>query len=304
MHRKNNCLLLLSTLIAILSLTALLINFFIYQYPANNYFADETVHIGCSFVLFYLGLLVLVGKNDKSTHKARELIYYYAVMCLIAFATNAVQLTPFAPIDTKIVEFEALVHINLGDILAWTHKHPNLDVLLRLIYDSLPYQMFFVPVFVLVMGRFQVLREYYFLLLLTTLLGFSFYYFYPTSAPASVINSPFFNTNQIATGLKFNQIRNHIHPSTAEGGLISLPSFHCIWALLCVYLLKEWLILCIILFLINIILIASCVLIGWHYPSDILAGFLLVALGYYFLKKLNSLELKDAQPASIELLIE
>jgi membrane-associated phospholipid phosphatase len=303
MHRKNNCLLLLSSLIIILSLIALLINFFIYKYPANSYFADETVHIGCTFALFYLGLFLLVGKDNKSTHKARELIYYFAVMCLIALATNAVQLTPFAPIDNKIVAFESLIHINLVDVLSWTNKHPNLDVLLRVIYDSLPYQMFFVPVFVLVMGRFHVLREYYFLLLFTTLLGFSFYYFYPTSAPASVINSPFFNLNQIATGLKFNQIHNYIPPSTAEGGLISLPSFHCIWALLCVYLLKEWLILCVILFLINIMLIASCVLIGWHYPSDIVAGVLLVALGYYFLKKLNSLESKDA-PAIIEPLVE
>ncbi|HGH3054753.1 TPA: phosphatase PAP2 family protein, partial [Legionella pneumophila] len=75
----------------------------------------------------------------------------------------------------------------------------------------------------------------------------------------------------------------HIQPTTIEGGLIALPSFHTIWAILCVYLIKDWFIPCLLLSIINVLLILSCVLLGWHYPIDILAAIILVGLSYYLL---------------------
>jgi membrane-associated phospholipid phosphatase len=284
-YKTNAYIVVLSSVLFFLSLTALLLNSFIYKYPANNYFPADTIHIGYSVFLFYLGLILLVGKNTRLSRSGLELLYFFVVMSLIALATNAVQLTPFPPIDTEIISFESLFHINMSDILAWTHNHPYIRNLLGLIYDSLSWQMCFLPLFVLTMGKFERLREYYFLLLFTALIGFSFYYFYPTTAPASNINSPYFTPYQIATGLKFTQIHHYKTPTTLEGGLIALPSFHCIWALLCVYLLKDWKIPCLILLFVNSILIISCVLIGWHYPSDIAGGIVLFALAYSLLTR-------------------
>ncbi len=54
-----------------------------------------------------------------------------------------------------------------------------------------------------------------------------------------------------------------------------MPSFHTIWALLCVYLLRDWKYPFIVLGLINSLLIIACVLLGWHYLSDVLVGVLL-----------------------------
>ncbi|BCA95483.1 hypothetical protein TUM19329_18440 [Legionella antarctica] len=204
-------------------------------------------------------------------------------MSVIALATNAVQLTPFPTIDRKILSIEEFFGIHMSYIMKWTNGHTNLKTLLSIIYDSLPYQMSILPLIIIAAGRFHLIREYYFLLLFTTLLGFSFYYFFPTTAPASIVTSPFFSPAQIATGLKFNQIHNHMIPTTNEGGLIALPSFHTIWALLNVYLLKEWPVACILLLTINCLLIASCVLLGWHYVIDIIAAIFLVAISYYFL---------------------
>lgn len=275
--------LLFSGLIIFFSTTSLLINRFIYHYPSNNYFPDNTIYFGVTLFLFYLGSTLLFGPRSKLTAFGIELLYFFFLMCLIAFATNAVQLTPFSPIDKYIVTFEESLHINMEAILFWTNQHPNLSTLLNFTYDTLTKQMGFIPLFIIALVRIVLLREYYFLMLFTTLVGFLFYYFFPTTAPASVIKSPYFSSYQMATGIKFNQIHQFIPPTTIEGGLIALPSFHCIWALLCVYLVKDWRIFFYMLLILNSILIVSCVLTGWHYPIDILAGILLTGFAYWLL---------------------
>ncbi|RUR13207.1 phosphatase PAP2 family protein [Legionella sp. km772] len=281
--KLNIWIFLLGGLVVLLSSTALLINSFIYKFLGNNYFPPNTIQIALSLLLFYFGLILQVGKDKHLTKIARELIYFFLIMCIIALSTNAIQLTPFPPIDQQIVAFEHYFNIDIPAILTWTHNHPKLHLILGFTYDSLTNQMCVLPLFLIAMGRFQLIREYYFLLLFSTLFGFGFYYFYPTTAPASVIHSPFFTPYQIATGLKFKEIHNHLPPSTIEGGLIALPSFHCIWALFSIFLVKEWPLVCAILVGGNIILIASCILLGWHYPTDIMAGFLLAGFSYVFL---------------------
>ncbi|CZG39892.1 TPA: phosphatase PAP2 family protein [Legionella pneumophila] len=274
---------LLAGTIVSLSLVVLVINHFIYQFPGNNYFPPNTPVMACIILLNYIGLILFFGKKNRVTCSGLELINFFIVMSIIALATNAVQLTPYPPIDKQIIKLEAQLGINMISILEWTNKYQHFKYLLAIIYDTLPYQMSILPLCVIVSGRFYILKDYYFLLLCTTLMGFSYYYFFPTTAPASELQSSLFAPEQIATGFKFHQIHNHIHPTTIEGGLIALPSFHTIWAILCVYLIKDWFIPCLLLSIINVLLILSCVLLGWHYPIDILAAIILVGLSYYLL---------------------
>ncbi|HIG0326508.1 TPA: phosphatase PAP2 family protein [Legionella pneumophila] len=274
---------LLAGTIVSLSLIALIINYTIYQFPGNNYFPLNTPVIACIILLNYIGMILVFGKNNRVTRSGLELINFFVVMSIIALATNAIQLTPFSPIDKQIIKLEAQWGINMVSILEWINKYPYFKYLLAIIYDTLPYQMSILPLCVIVSGRFYILKDYYFLLLSTTLLGFTFYYFFPTTAPASEIQNSLFAPEQVATGLKFYQIHHYIQPTTIEGGLIALPSFHTIWAILCVYLIKDWFIPCLLLSIINVLLILSCVLLGWHYPVDILAAIILVGLSYYLL---------------------
>ncbi|HAT1595104.1 TPA: phosphatase PAP2 family protein [Legionella pneumophila] len=274
---------LLAGTIVSLSLIALIINYTIYQFPGNNYFPPNTPVIACIILLNYIGMILVFGKNNRVTRSGLELINFFVVMSIIALATNAIQLTPFSPIDKQIIKLEAQWGINMVSILEWINKYQYFKYLLAIIYDTLPYQMSILPLCVIVSGRFYILKDYYFLLLSTTLLGFTFYYFFPTTAPASEIQNSLFAPEQVATGLKFYQIHHYIQPTTIEGGLIALPSFHTIWAILCVYLIKDWFIPCLLLSIINVLLILSCVLLGWHYPVDILAAIILVGLSYYLL---------------------
>ena len=280
----KHCLLPLAGLISLLSILALIINHCTYQYPVNNYFPPNTFSMLLSLILLYLGSILQFGKDSRVTRAGLELLFLFGIMSLVALATNATQLTPYPTIDDKIEAIELYFHINMIQIIGWTSHHSLFKNILGFIYDSLNYQMCFIPLIAIVMGKFKLLRDYYFLVLFTALIGFGFYYFFPTTAPASIINSSLFSPFQIVTGLKFYQLHHHIPPTTIEGGLVALPSFHCIWALLCVYLLKDWPIPCCFLLIINLLLMASCVLLGWHYVVDVVGGMVLLGMGFYCLR--------------------
>lgn len=280
-------LVLLSLTIVLLSSSALLVNYIFFKYPGNSYFPDHMPVLCLIIGLIYLGLNLTYESGSKIRCRVTELLYFFGVMSLIALATEAVQFTPFTPIDSYLLKVEAFYHVDMNSILAWTTAHARFKYLLACIYDGLVYQMTFLPLILIILGRLSTVREYYFLMLLTVIIGFIFYYFFPTTAPASVINNPLFYSSQLATGIKFNQIHNYIIPTTIDGGLIALPSYHVIWAILSVYTLKEWPILCVSLGLVNLLLIASCVLLGWHYAIDVMGGLLVVGLSFCALQRVK-----------------
>ncbi|WED44417.1 phosphatase PAP2 family protein [Legionella cardiaca] len=279
-RNTQTCSLFAALVLCLLALIALYINTSVFKYPGNNYFPPDVFLIAVLLFLALIGSYLQFGRGSIAVKITKELIYYFLVMSVIALATNAIQYTPFAPIDNQLIELENSLHINVNSIVAWTVSHSWLTTLLVHIYDSLPYQMSILPVVTIFMRKFFYMREYYCLLLISALIGFALYYFYPTVAPASVINSPLFTPEQYATGIKFKEIHQHLPPSTMEGGMIAFPSFHAIWAWLCLYLVR-WSRLLFYLFLpINLLLIASCVLLGWHYPLDLVGSGLVLLLTY------------------------
>ena len=268
-------------LLILLSIGALSVNYFIYQYPGLSYAPPNARAVAYTLLLMYIGVFLQFGKSSLQVRMLNEVVFFYVVIAIIALATNAIQFTPFPTIDHKIVTFETLLHINMGDMISWTHNQPLFKKLLEFAYTTLTYQIAYIPLIIIAARRWNQIREYYFLLLVSAIIGFSFYYFFPTTAPASVISSNYFSASQYATGLKFKELHQHIPPSTGEGGLISLPSFHIIWGWFCLYILRGWPVWFGIMLPVNILLIVSCVLLGWHYPIDILGSVLVIFTSHY-----------------------
>lgn len=269
-----------SILIVLLSIIALAVNGFVYHYPWNVYRVTGGAHLFLALFFMYTGFFLLYGQRGKMTRIAKEWIYFFLMLMLLLLASNATQYTPFPVIDQHILAFESLFNIDMNAIITWTHAHPSFKSGLGLVYDSLPYQMCYIPLIVIAAGRTDLIREHYFLSIITVLIGFTFYYFFPTTAPASVISSPYFSESQHATGLKFFQLHHYIQPSTQEGGLIALPSFHVIWAWLCLYLVRGWPIAFLSLLPVNVFIITSCVLLGWHYCTDIVASVVVILFSH------------------------
>lgn len=273
---------LIAIMVLSLSLGALSYNAWVTGYPGNNYFPPNSVQIYLSLFLSLFGFQILFGSEARATKVSKELIYLVIVYSLIALSINAIQYTPFLPIDDELVAFEArLYSFYLPDAMEWLNKFPTLKELLHFSYKSLDWQLFLIPLVLVSFDKIEKLREYYFLLLFTGLIGFTFYYFFPTTAPASMFQSPYFEESQYATGLKFWQIHQHIQPTTVAGGMISIPSFHVIFAWICLFSLREWKILYTPLFINNLFLFSSCVLLGWHYLIDIVASFMLLLFAHF-----------------------
>lgn len=274
---SRNCFLISGIVILLFVFTALLINDHYFHYKGNNYLPEGSFTAGLSIILIHAGVRLYLDKTHYISELTQSILTLYLVMCVIALLTNAVQFTPFQPIDRYLIDIDHLFGIDVPSLVAWTVKHPWLQYVLVEVYDSLPYQMAFLPILVAIAGKFQILRKYFCLMLVSALIGFTFYYFFPTTAPASNFSSPWFSPLQHATGMKFSEIHKHLMPSTIEGGMIALPSFHTVWAWFCVYIVRSWLFAVALLLPINLLLILSCVLLGWHYMIDI-AGALAVIL--------------------------
>jgi hypothetical protein len=257
-----------------------------FHYPGNAYFPNNIPCLFLLFCLMYSGSYLLWGDQSYATQVTRELIHLFLVMALVFIGCVGIQYTPFAPIDLYIIHWDHAMHIHLAALMHWTQSHPVLHQSMAAAYASLNLQLLYLPLTLIFLGQFKRLHEYYVLLLITAFIGYLVYYFFPTTAPASMIESPYFTEAQRATGLKFKQIHAHIPPSTASGGMIAFPSFHIIWAWLCTFLFRDWRVAFYLLLTLNITLTVACVLLGWHYASDIIASIFILATAHYTYFKL------------------
>lgn len=271
----------LITFAILLSIISIALNAYIFQYQGNHYLIEGNFGSMLILLLIYTGFFLWLGWHHPITGFAKELVYFCLTLNCMLLMTYSVQYTPFQPIDAYLVEIDKRSYINFKDILVWMHHHLWAKSLLSFIYDSIVYQMILIPIALIIFKQFKVLREYYFLMISTLLVGFIFYYFFPTTAPASMFDSPYFMDCQKATGLKFNQIHQHLSPTTMDGGMVSLPSFHVIWAYLSLHALRIWPYVCWFLFPINLLLALSCVVLGWHYPIDLVGSAIVIGCGHF-----------------------
>ncbi|MCX5787956.1 MAG: phosphatase PAP2 family protein [Elusimicrobia bacterium] len=201
--------------------------------------------------------------------------YYTLSVVAMALLATGIQFTPFARIDPLLAVWDARLHFNLVDAMGWTNAHPLLRSLLSVGYWSIEAQLFCVPMMLLLVQDLRFTRVFVFSLLYSALIGYLFYFFFPSSGPASFYASPLFSEQQRMTYGKFYAV-HHFQPVPAtDAGLIAFPSFHVVWAVLLVYAggWNRWLILPV--GLLNALMIVASVLLGWHFLVDVPAGVLL-----------------------------
>lgn len=265
----------------LLSILSFHLNARIFHYPGNTYFPDGNLQTSFILSLIYLAIYFQTGWHSRLTQTMTLFVGYYIVFAILSMFANATQYTPFAPNDQTILKMEPF---NLLAIVAWTKQHPMLEAILVQAYNSLSIEMIVLPLLLVLSLKTEVLYEYFILIMLTAIIGFGFYYFYPTSGPASILDSPYFYACQRATGIKFFEIHHHITPSTREGGLIALPSFHVIWACLMVHITRPFRLLYWIALPYNMLIIVACIMLGWHYMIDVCGSALVLSLAYGFCK--------------------
>lgn len=274
-------------LLFILATTELILNQLFFHYPGNDYLPEGTLSGGISLIIIYTALKYTLPSYRYCIELTESVLLLYATFIAIGYLTNACQYTPFSPIDSKIIKLEHYFNISLTDTLVFIAKHPLLQKMLQFAYESLSYQMCLIPLLMAIFLKSEQIQTFCFFLLCTAIIGFSIYYFFPTTAPASMLDSALFMPDQQATGVKFFEMHQYNKPSTIAGGLISFPSFHVIWGWICLQLAKEWSLLYILLFPLNLFLMSACVLLGWHYPTDLVGSVIVLMLSTYVYRSLR-----------------
>lgn len=287
-HQRNNFYLkFLSMVIILTSIIMFSINKCCYRFPGLFYFEPSFLELCLLLYMLRSGLKLQFGLRDDLAFLKflKEASIYSFIIVLLIFSTSAIQYTPFQPIDKQILEMEKFLHLDLKASITWLAEKKEAHRMASFIYESVGYQVLIFPLWVMLCRKYSILYEFYFLVLISWLIGSLVYYLFPTTAPASVIDSHYFIESQRATGLKFWQLHHYIQPVTEDGGMVAMPSFHVIWGWLSVYILRPWPILFSFMLIINAIMSASCVLLGWHYFLDIIGSIVTIIFSHaiYFL---------------------
>lgn len=267
-------------LLIALSTLVIAINAFYWHYTTVNYFAEGMGGIFFFLLFSMLGSYFSKGPTARMTQIFFYILLYHCVVCSIMYATMAVQFTPFTPTDTYWVAVDKALGYDLVGILDKLANYPEWRKILSRGYNFIDSELLVLPIALIIMGQIDSIKVYFYLLLSTTIIGYCIYFFWPTMAPASILKSAYFLNEQRNTGIKFSQVHQALTVDSNEGGMISMPSFHIIWALLCQHSMWRVKWLWWGLLPMNILVVIASLVLGWHYLADFIGSVLVIGLAY------------------------
>lgn len=272
---------------SLLTFISFLLNYLHYHYRGLNFIQAQFMFTLISYSSLNLYICHLIPQLHRFKGFFTDFLLLALMFLSMQALTVGIQFTPFAPIDHLIYQIEPLP---LTKIIAWTHLFPKLTDGLEKIYQSLTIGLFNLPFLMLFLSPREKIHEWIKFLLVSACLGFTFYYVFPSCGPASIFQDlSIFKQYQLDNFIKFQQIHQGLTPSTANGGLIALPSYHVIWAWAITRCFQNtYLPLFALAWLWFIGICCSCVMLGWHYSVDIIASFGIIVITEKLLKKASS----------------
>lgn len=228
------------------------------------------------FVVLAYGLRLRASRPDLSFALV-AMSFYLATMITQAVLVTGLQYAPFPPIDAALARWDAALGVNVSSVLPWTYSRPWFERLLWRCYNSVDVQLALVPLLACCLRDRGRMRTYMYAVIYSFLIGGLFYYFFPSSGPAAVFQSPYFAPAERMTHVKFYHVHHFEPVTTLAGGLIAFPSFHVAWGILLPYLGRgrRWTFYP--LLALNAVMIAATVLLGWHFLVDVAGGVALAA---------------------------
>lgn len=292
--RHDRIFLLLSCIGILLGISLISLNHFDFHYTTTKLFEthvqfNKTTRTACifsfGFIFLFYGMYIREMSPRFSTFMWGLGLFFWCIVVNLILC-NGLQSTPFTPIDPILVKVDTWFGINTPALMSWTHFHPHIHHGLEWVYDFLTIELFLVPFLLATFNARKALWIFFVAELLTFYFGGGIYYFFPTMAPSGIFHSPYFTTSQHNTSLRFYEVHHFLKIKSADGGLIAFPSFHVIWATLLTNACRGKKIFFYPMICMNILVISSTVLLGWHYFADVLSGLTIGILGIIAAEKL------------------
>ncbi len=287
----------LTFLVFLLGCFTLALNASATRYPGFHYLPDRWLYL----VPLVLAVLIFAMRfREKSPRLAfftKTYCTYFFLAIAFAVLTDGIQFTPFPTIDHALLHADQFIGFNTTALMAWTSRHTIIKQCLEFVYEFLNVEMLLLPLALAWIEAEKQIQLLFITMLVSIFIGGLCYYFFPTSAPVSIIHNPYFLLSEHHTALKFYEIHHYLSVTTGDGGLIAFPSFHVVWCILLCYAVRriKWLFYPLIG--INALVIASTLLLGWHYLTDVFSGAILaiiaIVISKRFIASSNLLTLAD-----------
>ncbi|MDF1795567.1 MAG: phosphatase PAP2 family protein [Coxiellaceae bacterium] len=241
------------------------------------------------FVIIAPAVALLYGVAWYIRDDAPKISFFFCSIARIFFVVffvrllgSVIQYTPFPRVDNAALIFDQFFSFNTATVFKWSQSQPMIFEWSRLIYNSLAYQLVITPVLLALLGERRSLDIFFIAALFSCLIGFSLYYFFPTTDPAAVFTHANFLTMEYDVLTQFREIHTHQPLTVHTGAIIGFPSFHVISAILVTYLLKNRKIIFIPVCVLNLCVIASTLTLGWHFLADIVGGIIIATISLWF----------------------
>lgn len=210
-----------------------------------------------------------------------------ALIFLIAWA--GIVTTPFVIIDYHLAQWDRWLGFDVLQFMAWAQQFPALIKVLYFCYYSWQFQIVLAPLLLAVLNKSREINHYLISSAICFIICITIYYFFPTIAPAGIMHSAYFTSDQYHLVTRFYEVHQSLPISFYDGGIISFPSGHVIFSLLVLISLRQVKWVFYPMLVINFFLIMATMALGYHYLVDVLASFIIVALvvttmHYYFKK--------------------
>ncbi len=216
------------------------VNAAFFHYTFISYFPREFAPLLCVALQFAYFDRCHAFVSPRTSFLLRNgALYGLAMIALAAFVTG-IQVTPFPPIDRDLLRWDRALGFDTAAALRWIAARPGLRGFLNACYASTDAQLALAPLIAGFAFDSRRMRVYLYAIVYSFLAGGLFYYFFPSSGPATVVPSPDFLWIQRATAMKFGQVHRFQPVTTMQGGMIAFPSFHVAWSLQLAYAALPW----------------------------------------------------------------
>jgi membrane-associated phospholipid phosphatase len=214
----------------------------------------------------------------------------FTLFCIVAsfIAAGGIATTPSLHIlNWSLLAIDLKLGFHQIAVMSWTQQHPWLVETLQFAYNSWGVQFLVVPVGLALFNREAEVAKWTYATLMSMVIGGMIYFVFPSTSPASVLDSPYFPASCYACIAHYYGLHHLLDIPSNGCGLIDFPSFHVIDAVLNFLAVRRIKVLAIPLLILNSILIASTLLLGYHFLVDVIAGFIIAFFTYYMAQSLT-----------------
>lgn len=208
-------------------------------------------------------------------------------LCIGLALEGPLLLTPFTPIDSTLAHWDTTLGIHTTHMMAWIHQSRHswqhrLIPLLQAAYASIMPLMMLTPFFLrCTQQNAKRSRRYLLATMFGGLIASIIYFFWPTTAPITVLPSPYYNVDANLLLHRFILIHHNLPFVHTSGlGLIAFPSCHVIWTCLLIFAYWHRPILRWLMLMLGGLIIWATMALGYHYGVDVIAGMIIAVLCY------------------------